>query len=189
MPVSTPLPGQSGHHAVQFYSDDHKLCMSIADFLGDGLAAGQPCLLVGTPKHRDAIVRELKARHFDVDALIRGGDLVLHDAAATLARFMVDDLPDTERFTACVMPVLDGLRRGRSECVVRAFGEMVDVLWRSGNPEGAIRLEVLWNELASTQPFSLLCGYALGHFYQDTGRLQHVCDHHTHSEILRAGNA
>jgi hypothetical protein len=47
---------------------------------------------------------------------------------------------------------------------------MVDLLWRGGQAEAAIRLEVLWNELASTRTFSLLCGYAIGNFYKQTRR-------------------
>jgi len=56
---------------------------------------------------------------------------------------------------------------------------MVDVLWKSGQKEAAIRLEILWNQLANTQAFSLLCGYAMGHFYKDAN-FQEVCRHHTH---------
>jgi hypothetical protein len=66
----------------------------------------------------------------------------------------------------------------RSDCTVRIFGQMVDVLWQRGEHHAAIRLEVLWNELAHTQAFSLLCGYAMGHFYKDAN-FDDVCAHHT----------
>ena len=56
---------------------------------------------------------------------------------------------------------------------------MVDILWRTEEREAAIRLEVLWNQLARTQAFSLLCGYAMGHFYKDA-HVDDVCSHHTH---------
>ena len=50
----------------------------------------------------------------------------------------------------------------------------------------AIRLEMLWNELANTHSFSLLCGYSMGHFYKDTG--QHdICRQHTH-QITDSGD-
>ena len=41
---------------------------------------------------------------------------------------------------------------------------MVDLLWKQGKTEAAIRLEVLWNNLADSHVFSLLCGYAIGNF-------------------------
>ena len=187
--INAPLPGQSGHHGVHFYSDAHKLCLSVADFLGDGIAAGQPLVVIATPKHRQALVIELKGRHFDVDGLIRDGELVLLDAQETLDLFMVEGTPDRTRFEMTVGAVIANLCRDRVDCVVRAYGEMVDVLWRNGNAEGATRLEVLWNDLAKQHAFSLLCGYAMGNFYKETAGMQQVCDLHTHNEILRSGNA
>jgi hypothetical protein len=53
------------------------------------------------------------------------------------------------------------------------------VLWKQGHTEAAIRLEVLWNELASTYAFSLLCGYAMGNFFKETAKLHEVCEQHT----------
>ena len=57
---------------------------------------------------------------------------------------------------------------------------MVDVLWRRGQSDAAIRLEVLWNDLAALYSFSLLCGYAIGTFYKETSRIEDVCRQHTH---------
>jgi signal transduction histidine kinase len=44
---------------------------------------------------------------------------------------------------------------------MRIFGEMVALLVAQGNPDAAIRLEALWNELQTKYPFSLLCGYRM----------------------------
>ena len=46
-------------------------------------------------------------------------------------------------------------------------------------PAAAIKLEMLWNLLANTHDFSLLCGYAMGQFYKDA-TIDEVCRHHTH---------
>jgi hypothetical protein len=56
---------------------------------------------------------------------------------------------------------------------------MVDVLWKDGLTAAAIKLEMLWNRLANTHDFSLLCGYAMGQFYKDAS-VDDVCRHHTH---------
>jgi anti-sigma regulatory factor (Ser/Thr protein kinase) len=42
---------------------------------------------------------------------------------------------------------------------VRAFGEMVALLWGAGNVKAAMALESLWNDLAASRQFSLLCAY------------------------------
>jgi len=44
---------------------------------------------------------------------------------------------------------------------VRAFGEMVALLWAQGNHSGAIRLEELWNDLQKSYSFSLFCAYPM----------------------------
>jgi two-component system CheB/CheR fusion protein len=41
---------------------------------------------------------------------------------------------------------------------------MVALLWAEGNRDAAIRLEELWNDLARTETFALLCAYPISHF-------------------------
>jgi hypothetical protein len=95
---------------------------------------------------------------------------------------MVGRTPDPLLFKSNVGDVIERLCVDRHPCPIRAYGEMVDVLWQDGNADGAIRLELLWNQLASTYEFALLCGYAVGHFYKETSgsRFQAVCDQHSH---------
>ena len=64
-------------------------------------------------------------------------------------------------------------------CVIRAYGEMVDVLWKAGQTAAAIQLEMLWNQLAQTHQFALLCGYSMGNFYKDAAQ-QEISGLHTH---------
>ncbi len=88
-------------------------------------------------------------------------------------------MPDTKRFEAAGTAVIQRACGGRTDCTIRAYGEMVDVLWKKGQAVAAVRLEMLWNKLAATEDFSLLCGYAMGNFYKGTQQ-QEICDHHTH---------
>jgi hypothetical protein len=68
--------------------------------------------------------------------------------------------------------------RVRPRATIRAYGEMVDVLWKAGQTDAAITLEMLWNSLASKHPFSLLCGYAMGQFYKQPDLYERVCAEH-----------
>jgi hypothetical protein len=71
--------------------------------------------------------------------------------------------------------------KGRADrTVVRAYGEMVDVLWKEGRSRAAIRLEMLWNALAMRSGVALLCGYAMANFYRQTHLFEEVCRQHTH---------
>lgn len=38
---------------------------------------------------------------------------------------------------------------------------------------------MLWNQLALTHDFSLLCGYAMGNFYKDAA-VEDICRQHSH---------
>jgi hypothetical protein len=171
---------ESGNfHAVKFYESRESLCRIVAKFLGEGLLTRQPALIIATPEHRAGILAELRVRHFDVDGTQAGGDLLLLDADEMLATFMVDGMPDADLFFASATRAIERVCRGRESCTTRAYGEMVDVLWKAGQDVAAIRLEMLWNKLAMTDDFSLLCGYAMGNFYKDAS-LAEIHQHHSH---------
>ena len=93
---------------------------------------------------------------------------------------MAADLPDPEAFRKNVGDVIAQTLGGRTRTPVRAYGEMVDVLWKQGKVEAAIKLEILWNELAQTHSFQLLCGYSMGSFYKQAKHLEDICAQHTH---------
>lgn len=170
----------SGHfHAVRFYRDPDGLSRMVADFIGDGLASGQPAIVIATPWHRSKIVQNLRDMALDVNQLERDGDFFLLDADEALRAFMVDCMPNTAQFTQLIVPVIERACRGRKDCVVRAYGEMVDVLWKAGHTVAATRLEMLWNDLAASHSFSLLCGYSMGNFYKDAA-VEDICSHHSH---------
>ena len=170
---------KSGHfHAVRFYEDSNSLCRIVSGFIAEGLARDQPALIVATRPHIDGIEHNLRAAAIDLETLKKKGDLLLLDAHQTLATFMVSGLPDPDFFRAAATSALARVARGRKK-TIRAYGEMVDVLWKDGRTAAAIKLEILWNRLANTHDFSLLCGYAMGNFYKDAS-IDDVCQHHTH---------
>lgn len=176
-------------HAVQFYDDEPFLLETVGFFLSAGLAAGEAALLVATPAHQQGILNRMdkEAR----ERAIASGQLLLIDAEAMLARFMRGDEPMESAFEAAVAHVVDGLLAGQwgVEAAarglpkrVRAFGEMVDLLWKRGNSAAALRLEEYWNRAMSRYDLVLLCGYGMRNFYKadDTGPFGEVCQMHTH---------
>jgi MEDS: MEthanogen/methylotroph, DcmR Sensory domain len=166
-------------HAVRFYESDRALSRIVAEFLGEGFEAGNPGIVVAMPAQRGAIVRELSTRAVDVAELVRSDDLVLLDAKDTLSAFMANGKPDAGKFNDAMCDVIARVCRGRADCTIRIYGQMVNVLWQAGEHDAAIRLEMLWNQLANTHAFSLLCGYAMGPFYK-SANFGDICGHHTH---------
>ena len=185
--MSKTTTSEAGHfHAVKFYETPESLCRIVAEFLGEGLMAQEPALVLATPEHREGILAALRARHVDVDGAQASGDLLLLDASQTLGRFMRDGMPNAELFKRTATGALEALRRDRKDCTIRAYGELVDVLWKAGHDAAAIRLEMLWNALADTHDFSLMCGYAMGSFYKDSDR---SAIQHQHSHIVSPDGA
>jgi hypothetical protein len=168
------------HHAVQFYGTEQSLCATVAGFLAEGLVTGQPALVIATAPHTDAIVEHLNGRLIDSERAIRTGDLILLDAEATLDLFMIGDAPDAALFAENMGRLIDQAINGRTGIVLRAYGEMVDVLWKQGRTESAIKLEILWNKLGLKYNFALLCGYSMGSFYKQSKQLDRVIAQHTH---------
>jgi hypothetical protein len=170
-------------HSVKFYDDEQSLGRTVAEFLAPGMLQRLPAIVIATPEHRTMIAKELGTRGVDVRRLESEGDLQMLDADDILARFMVGTEPDPVRFQATVDELLARACKDRPPCPVRAYGEMVDVLWKRANAEGAVRLEMLWNRVATQAQFSLLCGYAVGSFYKEVATgptFQTVCDQHNH---------
>jgi hypothetical protein len=173
-----PVP-TTHHHAVRFYDNDRSLAQIVAQFLSDGFVSGDPGIVVATPTQRAAILKELVTKSLDVVELQRSNNLVLLDAEETLSTFMANGTPEARKFNSRMCEVIKQACGDRPDCTVRIYGQMVDLLWKNGEQQAAIRLETLWNQLANTHTFSLLCGYAMGHFYKDAN-FDEVCRQHTH---------
>jgi hypothetical protein len=93
-----------------------------------------------------------------------------------------------DRFADVVGAAIDEAAAAHPGKTVRAFGEMVDVLWHRGQEQAALVLEELWNDLGGTKPFSLLCGYCLDLFDADVqGRaLPEIFCRHSHFRAAAA---
>lgn len=178
--TATDDPRSPHHHAVKFYGSESSLFTTVATFLAEGLVTNQPAIVIATPAHRAAIVEHLCGRLIDCVKALREGDLVLLDAEETLDLFMVGHAPDPNLFAANVGRLVEQTLNGRRRVVARAYGEMVDVLWKQGRSQSAIELEILWNKLAMKYNFALLCGYAMGSFYKQTEHLEDICAQHSY---------
>ena len=170
-------PGQ--FHAVRFYKDADSLCRLVGAYLAEGFERRQPAIVIATPPHRAGILDDLQSRGVDPNALEGPAALVLLDADEVLDQFMLDGAPDLRKFRAAMAPILRTLSAAHPGARIRAYGEMVDVLWKQGRTVAATRLEMLWNDLARSHDFALLCGYSMGNFYKGAA-VEEICGHHSH---------
>ena len=169
----TSDPGAHDHF-VQLYQDPEYLVDAVADYIGNGLARGEGAIVIARPEHRARLLAQLSRQ------ACQPGQLVLLDAEETLARFMTNAMPTWTTFREVIGGAIAEMRLRYP--TVRAYGEMVDVLWQGGNRDAAIRLEEYWNELGKLQTFSLFCAYRLDPLDSALygGPLESVCKVHTH---------
>lgn len=172
----TLAPGKD--HLVDFYAQDERLVERVVAYLVAGLRRGEVAVVVATPAHVAALDAGLSGHGVDPDEVRGSGALVALDAAGALARLCPAGRPERDAFWRHVGPVL------RSACAggrrARVYGEMVRLLWETGDVAGAAALESMWNELAQELDFSLYCSYPA--VPADEGRLEDVeriCGLHT----------
>ena len=170
----------AGDHMVQVYQDDAFLAEAVAEYVGQGLRQGAAAVIIASPAHADAFMRRLESEGAAAQTALEHGQLRLLDAEETLASFMPGGQLDWRQFQARIGGLIAELRLEYP--AVRAYGEMVDVLWQRGEREAAIRLEHFWNDLAGLQTFSLFCAYRLDNLDSAAygGPLECVCKVHTH---------
>lgn len=167
-------------HSVHFYEKPDTLFEHVARFLGGGLESGDRLIVIATAAHAGNIVGRLDPSA--VSAALAAKRLFLFDAHETLGKFIVGDEVDADLFHALLERLIADARDGAPDARVRAYGEMVGVLWHSGRSSAALRLEEMWGDASRRHDFTLLCAYAMGHFYGEANgaRFLEVCDRHTH---------
>jgi anti-sigma regulatory factor (Ser/Thr protein kinase) len=166
-------------HVVHFYRTDDGPADRAAAYLEAALATGGVAIAIATGPHLRAIGRHLSAIGVDRQGAIEDGRLVLLDASETLAKLTTDGRVDRRAFDRVVGNTLRAAC-GRARAV-RAYGEMVDLLWQVGNIPGAIELEKVWNELIAELRFGLLCAYQSGAVAapEHEHALREVCELHS----------
>jgi hypothetical protein len=170
----------TGDHVAQVYKDPDFLMTAVGHFVGAGLQKGEGVVLIMREANWDRLQQRLRAAGIEPAAAAARGQLTRHDAEAALARVMKRGMPDRDAF----LDVIDGMlaEAGRTCPRLRAFGEMVDILWQRGHRVGALHLEELWSELIRSRGFSLFCAYAMDPLSESSygGPLENVCKAHTH---------
>lgn len=167
-------------HLVQIYEDDQVYLDSLEGFIAGGLRAGDGVIVIATQAHRDALDQRLIERQIDIAAAKARDQYISLDAEETLAKFMVNGWPDEIIFEKVVSGLLD---RARKHGRVRAFGEMVALMWNQGFHGATVGLEHLWHRLCRKEAFSLFCAYPKSGFTDDARiSVKNICD--THSRVI-----
>ena len=169
-------------HLVQFYEDSQTLVETLNGFIGSGLRANGAGVVIASRAHLDSLERQLTADGIDVAKAKKSGQYVGLEAGETLAQILTNRWPQPDLFRSKIGTVISNARKRWGS--VRAYGEMVGLLWETGGQGAALRLEGFWNDLARTEPFALLCGYHVSQLRNgDRKRIGEICVSHGHAAI------
>jgi signal transduction histidine kinase len=179
------LEARASRHVAQFYDSEDFLFDAVDRFVRGGLDAGDGIVLVATRPHLDVLTSRLEAA-VGMREAVASGRALLFDADKTLEQLLVNGVPDADRFDRLIAHAVARCTRGceaKGEGDrtphVRGYGEMVDVLCRTGRHLAAVRLEELWNRAAEAHGLSILCGYAMSGFDGPNGpHFDEVCAQH-----------
>ena len=166
------------NHILQVYENTDEFISTLTGFVFDGFNSGDSIIVIARADHLEMLNSRLIANAIDINELINSGQYKPLDAEETLSRFMVNGWPDEQRFMSLANGLLSEAKKGKRK--VRAFGEMVAILWQQGNSEATVQLEHLWNKFCSREELCLFCAYPKSGFTKDANEsLNDICASHT----------
>lgn len=176
---SRPAGAYQHDHALLFYESDEMLCDKVAEFLATGLRRQQSALVIATAPHRRGIVRHLEIRGIDMASVADLGLVVMRDAGRMLQQIMRNGEPDANMFVQNIGPFIEKLTAAQTGNPIVVYGEVVDLLWRSGQAQQAAAVEALWNKLIMRPGIRMLCGYSMDPFFRQAVHLPALVAEHS----------
>ncbi len=175
--LANPVPGS---HLVKICRNELLQAEAIADFIQGGLLRDELVIIIARTSLRNAIVSKLSAMGLNVQDFKDQGQIKFFDAEFLLSSIVTDGLLEDQAFQEFVVKPVQAARLKYGK--IRAFGEMVDILWKRGQHDIALQLEELWDDLAKKHEFALFCIYLLSSFDSSDydACLEHICKAHTH---------
>jgi hypothetical protein len=174
---------ESHDHLVQLFgADKQALAANVGQYLRQGQKRGDGLFVIATARNLKSFRDDFEKHGADWKGSVQSGQLILLDAQETLLRFVVGGQPDWPLFKNVIEAAMGRVRPRTRFSGLRAYGEMVGILWLDRQYAAAIRLEQFWNRLLSRSSFTLFCGYAVDVFGRDfqSGPLEALLGAHTH---------
>jgi CheY-like chemotaxis protein len=185
IPTVSPRLHSRSLHEVLFYSGQSAFLETVSQFLGSALKAGDTTVVIVRNSKREPLVHRLQEMGLDIPALIEEGRYISLDPTQVLAAFMVEGLPERNRFQkvadGIIQPAAKALKSEHTRVVI--CGECAPLLWSQGNAEAALTLEQLWNEIAELSAIHCLCAYQAASFEGAVGRDVQERVRHEHSGV------
>ena len=167
----------ASEHLVQFYADETTFLDTLEAFTREGLSSGQAVILIATAAHLHDIESRLETQGVALDQARLEDRYLPVNAIELLSRLVFRTWPDEFLFTRAVGDLMR--RAGQNGRKVRAFGEMVAILWERGQTSAVFHLEHLWNLACREHDLTLFCAYPTDVFGNEEKAIDTICGLHT----------
>jgi MEDS: MEthanogen/methylotroph, DcmR Sensory domain len=147
-------------HLVHFYDDAYP-AEEASEFIAAGLMAGDTCIVMLIPPHRQAVERCLETRRmFSTPTGPHTGHYLALDTHEALARLTVDGRLDKAGAEESLGALLSPASHGGRGCV-RLVGDPAPVLFAAGRQDDALALEELVGSLSDAHGAAIFCAYPM----------------------------
>ncbi len=165
-------------HLIQLYENEEVFLTTLESFVTCGFRANDSVVILATDDHLLRLNGRLLAQGFNITKLKEQQRYLPINADEALGHFMVKDWPDRTRFRRYVSRIISSAKGVGYK--VRAFGELVSVLWANGHSGATVQLEHLWEHFIHEEKLSLFCAYPKSGFTEDPNlSLQSICASHS----------
>ena len=164
-------------HVVQIYENEQNFIHVLAQFVISGLEDGDGVIVIATSDHLLALNALFNESGINTDRLTDTQYFPLV-AEKVLEKFMVNGWPNEKLFNEIISSLIRKVRNNNRK--VRAFGEMVAILWQQGHSNATGQLERLWSNFCTNEMFCLFCAYPKSSFHHDiNSSLEQICSEHS----------
>ena len=161
-PWKALLPDEADHdHLAQVYDSDEKLQGAIVSWLAPALADGGGAFMLATRANAAAALERFAGAGPRVREAVSEGRLVILEVEELLERGILGQDAEESKFRAEIEAAVHRMRATlpSPDRPIRAWGELVNVLWQANAREQVARVERCWNRIVSEQGIRLLCSY------------------------------
>lgn len=182
MATTDHWPEAPHDHVVHFYDHDDELAGCVGPYLVEAIQVGGVAIVIATEPHRHAFATWLAGAGIDPEAAQGGGlgptgALLMLDAREAADSLLIDGQLAPHRFDKLIGDLVREAAAGGRP--VRAYGEIVAVLWADGHVRAALELEELWNGLGREVEFCLYCAYPRTLVEAGGDAFRQVCRRHS----------
>jgi two-component system, cell cycle response regulator DivK len=174
---------EPGQHIAHFYERDEQLCLTLAEFVVEGLRRGERIVLLATSAHWAAVRELLVWSDIDLERAIRKKQIAFVDAERILADVSVNGRVDRARYRSLLGATLEHVA-----VPFRVFFDVMSLLVARGQLDSALEIEEVGHELAHASHASVLCAYNLEHVEPSSDAAQRLsrCHDRTIAQAMTA---